>query len=921
MLVLTALFATLIVSLALPAFARARVNGDIEAWNPIKNRYEPLRHARIRWVLAEYYDADTFDVEGSTDSNGHYALSKGNAWWRSGYDAYLIVFAEASNKLEVQSHYMQVDGYQVVSPGFFARDNRTTTKNMKIGGPSPVNVRKYQVGGVAALNNSSNTSTTRGSRAFIIYSEMTDHRKQLQSKALSSGNFEEKEVSYPVSDDVASYVRILDYIKIPDHYFTSGDMARASLTCRHELSHGIMADEYWTWPGWMMGSAGSHTLGKVAEEREYAWSEAWAEFMAEVTQRPRYGNYYDFETQDAGWRSGIPAGADRSYIEGELASVLWDIHDGLGWEKRYQQTNSIPGDEMFYDGISDGNLTKIWRIVKDFHPHGVTHTSYLGSADNFVHYWLSRTSYGQRHELKAILYNRGITVPQLPEHGPTLSLGAITWTGNTARIPVTVREQDAIDRERVRLELFLNDIKVHSEWLTSGWSGDTCHATINQEVAYTAGDPKPRLQVVVHDDMLTQSRARVLDPPAGAQMGGLLAEVLAVTVRQEIDTAWLGPSAADALVRNVVVNVTARDGSKTTSTRMPPSGGWSVAGDDQYRDETTRTLYQNTGTPGYIELVFNTTGQGPAGSLNQRVTKRYDRAANFGLGTHEARVLNVQWNIGPALFGIEGRIRVSVVYRIRAVKPALKPILAAQVLARMLPTIARSRMAVRLGTPAAAKLVTVQAARPSLVPPETATPTVLLSRSSQLMDEYARLQAEAYEMAQEVEHRLANQPPQVKPPGPTIMRPRPGIRRTPTLRTPAPIKGPTVARQVQLKDGLLKLPRMQALDRAAVGQLALRRLTDEQRTYLQDLQKGIQERQARLPEIQTASLQLKGRLDAALARIEQDPQVDAKGRSTARAKVQRVTVSLGRVRPTAPEFTHLMRQQQQALDKGLKLPR
>ena len=133
MMVVAAVLTLTFVAGVVPARATVTMTGDVKVWNPTKNIYEPLKNARVRLVIGEYNDWDTFDVEGSTDAAGTYRVTKGNAWWRDGYDTYLIVFAEVNNKLEVQSHYMQIDGYQAVSGSYFSHDSATTTKNLYIG--------------------------------------------------------------------------------------------------------------------------------------------------------------------------------------------------------------------------------------------------------------------------------------------------------------------------------------------------------------------------------------------------------------------------------------------------------------------------------------------------------------------------------------------------------------------------------------------------------------------------------------------------------------------------------------------------------------------------------------------------------------------------------------------------------------------
>src|SRR5689334_21086037 len=113
-----------------------------------------------------------------------------------------------------------------------------------------------------------------------------------------------------------------------------------------------MADAYWTWPGIFHGFAGSHTLNMVQTHRAFAWSEAWAEFLAEVSFDSRYGIFFDLDSQESNWgRNAIPSLADHSLVEGEIASAMWDIFDPTGWETAMVQYPEITGTEEWEDSL------------------------------------------------------------------------------------------------------------------------------------------------------------------------------------------------------------------------------------------------------------------------------------------------------------------------------------------------------------------------------------------------------------------------------------------------------------------------------------------------------------------------------------------------------------------------------------------
>jgi len=948
-----------ILATAVPALARVSVKGYIHVFNPIVNEYQPLKHARVRLVLAEYTDIDTLDVEGTTDDRGYYSLSKGNAWWRSGYDAYLIVFAEAPGKLEIQTEYMQVDGYQAWTDGFFAKDNRNTRRDVKIGGDDD-NVADYRFGGIAALGEgtTSGASDTRGARAFVIYNEMTDHRKQLVAKALGNGDFEEKEVSYPAGGAVGSYVVPWDYIKIPDHYFTSSDLPRLGLVCRHELSHGIMADAFWTMPGWWTGEGpGSHNLAKVADIREFAWSEAWAEFLAEVTQQPRYGNYHDFETRDAGWRSGIPAGCDRTYVEGELAAAMWDIYDGEGWEKRQLQTNDLPGDEMFYDGLSDPQLHKIWRIMSEFHPHGFARTTYAGYADSFVHYWLEDTSYGKRHELKAILFNRNLVVPGVTDNNkPTVTVGNPQWNVETATasIPITVTEQDPEDRARVRLEVFLNDAKVESRWLSeSNWNGASQSVTVEQEVMWAQGDPVPQLAVAVHDNMQASWVKQPLPVPPAAQTGGLLVEIKQVRVQYQrlVDgepqydlNSTVGPLTVQIGVSGGYNNFTLWSSDNSTWTTIPPTGGFSPHIGGQIFHDPDYEAFRTNKLPDHISMVFTVKGRIPTLSPSVasvelgRMNRTHTREDNYGLDMHQVDILDREIIVPrPGVSALNNprppdpRLKITVLYRIKSLRPTpeFSVVLMTPTAQGMLPPV--------VGMIPLGLLGGQEETSPDIA---DLTPGALACRSSQLLDEYARLQGEAYELAQVLEHRLAR-PPRSDPKalkGSTPDRTKSGTVRPDAGRTKTRItKGRTVTARrgdvrpvttsrptkgvprAAVRDGILKIPSTKTLDKAVKGRLAVTTLTKEQRQHLQGLQQMIAQRQARLPQIPVESAALRDALNGALTKMQSQPQVSAKDKKDVKTRISRLTRRLDTIGPSVHGVSRLLAKERTVVQKGLKL--
>jgi len=880
----------LLLASIMPAAADVTIRGNVQVWNPITNAYEPLKQARVRVVLAEYWDWDTWDVETRTDNNGNYTVRKGSPWWRDGYEAYLIVFAEVDDKLEVQSHYMQVDGYQAVSNEVFARNNRTTTIDLRIGGQRE-NVRRYQVGGTSGVGADS-CNRTQGYRAFFILHEMTDHRLRLVNLALDEGDFEEKEVSYPADTDVGKYIGVLDYIRFPDRHFDEG-YNRVSEVCRHELSHGIMADAYIAWPGWwhLWDYPREHQLTMEWDDRDFAWSEAWADFLSQVTQSLRYGQpCIDFESLDADWRKQIRAGADHSRIEGEIAGALWDIYDGVGWEKRYEQVEAIPGEERFYDGIADPYLSKIWHIFKTFRPYYFTH-----DRDSFVWYWLNRTGFAQRHELKAILFNRGIRVSELPQNPPSVTITKALWYGGQeAIISVEVRERDNEDREHIWLEIYLNGAKVETARMAGGWNGDRRDYTfVIRGIDWRKGQPYPTVLVAAHDDMQSGYVQQTLTPSPRPKIQVIVAwavELLGVSVRN-FRFGFPSPE-----LRNLVLNVQVSDGRSTRNTRLPSSGSWRVEPMSEFRYTQATELFRTSTSMIWdsIELNFTVKGNSDGQSLSGSLQKRY--RGYSGNGTHNEL-------IPVNLSGIQ----VEVVYRIRGItedeakseKKAIIAVPASQLFPPALEAI----------SPIPSKPI------PGLQRPTTpSSPTAILSRASRLIDEYARLQVATLEIAEELEWKLSPERlPQIeleKAGDKAPQKPSPQAFQTaPRLLKP----------ELLTKFGLLQLPPTPFLDRAVQGQGLVAKLPTTAQANLKGLNAEVEGAIKRIAEICNEAEQLRNQINQAINQLNATPNLEEKAKQTAIQRLNEASERLTQIGLSAEGFRSVLKKELQVIQRCLSL--
>ncbi len=102
-------------------------------------------------------------------------------------------------------------------------------------------------------------------------------------------------------------------------------------TVYHEYAHAVMWTVYGnSWPpGW---EGGDHSVS-MEDVLPDAWTEGWAEFLqCAVDNDPNnlQGGGMNIETND--WYNSQDAGdMDGAHVEGEVASILWDIYDSKDW--------------------------------------------------------------------------------------------------------------------------------------------------------------------------------------------------------------------------------------------------------------------------------------------------------------------------------------------------------------------------------------------------------------------------------------------------------------------------------------------------------------------------------------------------------------------------------------------------------------
>jgi hypothetical protein len=211
-----------------------------------------------------------------------------------------------------------------------------------------------------------------------------------------------------------------DYIDLP----TSG---WDHVTVQHEDGHCIMWTLYGnTWPnGW---TGGSHWIG-MEDTVQNAWTEGWAEFMeAAVDNNPNnlQGNGQNVESND--WFNWVDTGdMDGANIEGEVASILWDIldpvniagdNDHMAWG--YDEIFTVL---RYGDAGADDNPNSILEFWDDWASRWPTNSTSMGPlCDIYYHYGIDEDWY---NPWGSISINAGASYTTV--RTVTLTLSADDW--------------------------------------------------------------------------------------------------------------------------------------------------------------------------------------------------------------------------------------------------------------------------------------------------------------------------------------------------------------------------------------------------------------------------------------------------------------------------------------------------------------
>jgi|GEM_PF-5266212 len=139
---------------------------------------------------------------------------------------------------------------------------------------------------------------------------------------------------------------------------------------------------------------GGHYIYSESSEG-FALTEGWAEFFACARyDDPAKQGIVGIETNDYWmghdgnyWLGPNTDGNLGNIVEGAVASIFWDIWDGVG------------------DDLVNGLWSNLWTIFRDDLPSSIWNSTGIG---DFYHYWVQR--YGQTREVDEIFIDHGIPV-------------------------------------------------------------------------------------------------------------------------------------------------------------------------------------------------------------------------------------------------------------------------------------------------------------------------------------------------------------------------------------------------------------------------------------------------------------------------------------------------------------------------------
>lgn len=873
------------------AQARVGFSGTVRVWNPITNTYEPLQNTRLRLVLWEDVDWDTGDIETRTDDNGHYDVSKCNPW-DTGYHVFIKAIAE-TDKLEVQSEYPQVDGYQAYSREYWVVPDSSIVINLDIAG-SASNVNVYKVGGISDLGSSHTTSSINGERAFFICHEMTNHRKLIvRDTVIPDSVWEEKEVVFPYNDDAtANYSGTWDAIYFPDRGFPDSTLSavdyrtryeRISETCRHELSHGLMADSFGAidMPGpW---AAESHRYWEPMSNDGKAWSEGFADFMAQFTFFKRYGHMtHDIISPNAPERGVVtPSLGRRNTVEGEIASCLWSIIDPVGWKTAGVQNSIIPGEEQYYDAFADPRLELFWPIFNDNEPQSFVDGDRGGSS--LVKLLLDRYSDRAYYDraMRILLYNRGIQMWDEENKPRIFGVTDPTWNGCVATMTMQIAESDQSDLDHLAVEVYANGQRQYRQQLSNlDWS--PCPFIPNGQsamvpVTYTHVPPapghspstrqaQPRIDIVLDDGMEYEVHTNTITPPPSAQITDLRCDIIGLSVENP----------GSDMVKGLSLDVIANNG---PDIHLPSAGTWQIDKGKNINITAETPVFRYTSVPNTINLMFKLQAVGMQKPVI--VTNTYTDDDNLGIGDHTI-TLKLGDLSGP-------RLRLTyMIYVPNAAREASSRIDVDRLLGReiSLPVYARNTNAETIKKAAVNKT--------DAIPGQNIR--ILMGKANRLLQDYVHVQEECASAAEELQTKLSENKPVN-----SDKSSKNDLSNGPLLLIP---------RRNTL---LIEKPDTPFLDKASQGQGIETKLSKERLQVMQELRESIADMETRLRKLQAGAPSLRGELLAS-AQAVRDSHLDEAAKNKSLTGVTDMADRLAEITPSSNEFDSIIGKEIQTLD-------
>lgn len=500
-----------------------------------------------------YYLKKSGLVENSTYNVSLEVRAKALLGKHSGLDTVVTVFNESSDVYAVNG---KAGPYQ-------AQTGKSQTVDVYIGGPDSLRITNWWDDTYDDDFKDGNGKGIFPVASFWMTQKLQDFFKHLTNKVVSPNQLTwDTYIKYPATGTTHYVPGLCPPTKgcinitsgsndriYPSQFgvdgATPGQLApgwedlRASM--EHEYSHQIMHNVF---NGLPASNTGDHAPNSCSTY-EQAWVEGWAEFLpAAIHDYPTIGGESGKEDLEYTYFPGVTANekihvpgmvnpvtneladlgsfhwhemimndcSNHATSEGEIAAVLWDIYDPVGWEYMDQSRQDLrpagwKTDLRWYDRLYDGALSQIWSIFLK----APNFFFYEGNqpGNSFWSEWLShyKNDSSMIHGLKAVLYNRGIASTLKPENAPVISGFAVD--ANAHKLTFQVSEADVEDRPYLYFnlgykksdtedyQLYYSEDRLLSE-VSSSWSNGVLSVTLD----VPRGKLGRTMTLLVHDSMI-----------------------------------------------------------------------------------------------------------------------------------------------------------------------------------------------------------------------------------------------------------------------------------------------------------------------------------------------------------------------------------------------------------------------------------